>query len=114
MRPFARLQCVCFLHKLQIKTVQHRADRNAEEHAHDAEGLAANRDRHQNEQPRKTDGFADNLWVNQIALYLLQNQQKDDKPYCLDRICQQNQKCAKTAAKPCAKDWHQRGNRNKR
>ena len=67
MRPFARLQCVCFLHKLQIKTVQHRADRNAEEHAHDAEGLAANRDRHQNEQPRKTDGFADNLWVNQIG-----------------------------------------------
>ena len=38
MRPFSRLQCVCFLHKLQIKTVQHRADRNAEEHAHDAEG----------------------------------------------------------------------------
>ena len=100
MRPFARLQCVCFLHKLQIKTVQHRADRNAEEHAHDAEGLAANRDRHQNEQPRKTDGFADNLWINQIAFYLLQNQQKDDKPYRLDRICQQNKKCAQTAAIP--------------
>ena len=41
------------------RQVQHRADRNAEEHAHDAECLAANRNRHQNEQARKTDGFAD-------------------------------------------------------
>ena len=47
----------CFLHELQIKTVQHGADGNAEQHPQDAECFAADCDSHQHQQSGKPNGL---------------------------------------------------------
>ena len=63
----------CFLHELQIKTVQHSTDGNAEQHPKDAECFAADCNSHQHKQSRKSDGLAANRCINQWALHLLLN-----------------------------------------
>ena len=74
--------------------IQHRAKRNAYEHAHNAHGIAA--DRYGNEHPyaRKSDGFADDLGIDEIALKLLKDNDEHNKPHCLDGFYQQYQERA--------------------
>ena len=100
-------------HKFQIEAVQHGADGDAEEHSKNAERLTADCDRHQHEDSRKADGFSDDPGIDQIPFELLQDKQECDKPHGLHRLRQQNQQRANAAAKPCTKDWNQRGHSHK-
>jgi len=43
--------------------------------------------------------------INQVAFYLLQNNEKHNKPDCFARIDDQNEKHTETASYKCAKHW---------
>ena len=98
--------------KLPRQRVQHRRQRDHQQHTEHAHQLAADGDRHQHPHTGQADGGAHYSGVDQVVFQLLQNQEHCHESQCLQRVIHQNEERTQHAAYKRAHHRHQRRHRD--
>ena len=101
------------VHQLAQEGVEHRADGDAEDHTHQAKGVAAHGDGGQHPDARQTHGFSHHTGIDQVALDLLEDQNEDHEPQGLDGADQQDKESADEDADESAENGDEGGEANK-
>ena len=92
------------VHNIADDQIDDREHRHAEEHPREAENARRNGDRNEHPEARNTDGIAENLGADDIAVHLLQNDDENDKIERLQRLDQQYDERARNRSDKGAED----------
>ena len=93
--------------KFPRQGVQHRRQRDHQQHSEHAHQLAADGDRHQHPHTGQADGGSHHSGVNQVVFQLLQNQEHRHEGQRLQGVIHQNEERAQHAAHERAHHRHQ-------